>query len=68
MRLNGGLRVVYLHTILLELNDEWLRKEGWWTSEDKENHEIELVSMTEQQERESVVKREYIKQFILGTK
>ena len=63
-----GIACCVLHNILLELNDEWLEKEGWWTSDEEENHEIELVSMTEQQEREGVVKREYIKQVVLGTK
>lgn len=42
-----GVACCVLHNILLGLNDEWLEK-GWWTSEEEENHEIELVSMTEE--------------------
>lgn len=63
-----GVACCVLHNILLGLNDKWLEKEGWWTSEEEDDHEIELVSMTKEQERENLVNREYIKLVLLGPK
>lgn len=37
-----------LHNILLDLNDTWDQKEGWWSEEEQEEHDEDLFQLSQQ--------------------
>lgn len=34
-----------LHNILLDLNDTWDEKEGWWSEQEQEEHDEDLLQL-----------------------
>ncbi len=54
-----------LHNILLDLNDTWDEKEGWWTEEELEEYDEDLFQRSQQEEGEGVDMRETVKQLVL---
>lgn len=55
-----------LHNILIDLNDNWSKEEGWWTEEEKEDHDNELLTLDQQDRASATHKRELVKQMVLN--
>lgn len=49
-----------LHNILIDLNDDWSKEEGWWTEEEKKDHDNELLALDEQDRASATHKRELV--------
>lgn len=56
---------VILHNVLLK-SDAWEKKDGWWTDDEVDEHADELNLLNQQQLREGILKREHMKEVILG--
>ena len=56
---------VVLHNILLDLDDAWGEDEGWWTEEEQEEHDTELLSLTPSQRHDGHNKQEAVKAMVL---
>lgn len=54
-----------LHNILVDLKDDWDRKEDWWTAEEISGHNQELLAMSQSEESAGMIKREIIKEMVL---
>ena len=57
---------VVLHNILLDLNDDWIGTEDWWTAKEKREHDQELLRLDKREKEEGVDKREEVKRVVLG--
>lgn len=57
---------VVLHNILIDLNDNWSKEVGWWTEEEKEDHDNELLALDQQDRAFATHKRELVKQMVLN--
>lgn len=55
-----------LHNLLLDVKDDWKKHEGWWTPEEKDDHDEKLLFLSQKQETKGLEKREQAKEFILG--
>lgn len=57
---------VVLHYILIDLFDNWSKKEGWWTEEENEDRDNELLALNQQDRAFAIHKRELVKQMVLN--
>ncbi len=56
---------VVLYNILLTLNDLWSEEECWWTAEDEEQYDTELLSLTPPERQAGSNKREAVMRMVL---
>lgn len=56
---------IVLHNILLQLNDEWEKDEGWWTEEEEERHDADINLLDRAMLQEGIGKREAVKRMVL---
>lgn len=54
-----------LHNILLDLNDTWDQEEGWWSEQEQEEHDEDLLQLSQQEQGEGADMRETVKQMVL---
>lgn len=52
-----------LHNILVNINDNWERNEGWWS---REVYDEELLVLNEDQVQRGLQKKEQVKKMVLG--
>lgn len=57
---------IVLHNILLDLKDIWAENEGWWSEENIEKHDKDLLQLSKQKQIEGADKREMIKNMVLA--
>ena len=57
---------VVLHNILINLQDEWSKEEGWWNAEKKEEHDDQLLNLNRREEMEGTNKRGEFKHLVLN--
>lgn len=41
---------VVLHNILIDIHDEWSEKKGWWSTEDEEEHDVQLLNLSQREQ------------------
>lgn len=54
-----------LHNILLDLNDTWDQEERWWSEQEQEEHDEDLLQLSQQEQGEGADIREIEKQMVL---
>lgn len=55
-----------LHNILVNIPDDWRQYDGWWSPEEEEKHDEELLILSDEQIQRGLQKREHIKELVLG--
>lgn len=56
---------VVLYNIFLDLNDNWINTKGWWTAEEKKQHDKELLQLDKHEREEGADKKEKVKRIML---
>ena len=54
-----------MHNSLLDLHDTWDQKEEWWSEEEQEEYDEDLLQLSQQKQGEGANMRETTKQMIL---
>lgn len=57
-----------LHNILLDLNNTWDQEKGWWSEQEQEKHDRDLLQLSQQEQGKGADIREIVKQIVLGQK
>ena len=57
---------VVLHNILIDIHDEWSEEKGWWSTEDEEEHDVQLLNLSQREQMEGTDKRKEVKHLVLN--
>ena len=56
-----------LHNILLDLDDNWRKDEGWWTNKDEEEYDEDMIRLSQSDRNDGRNKREAVKWMVLSS-
>ena len=51
---------------MIDIHDEWSEEKGWWSTEDEEEHDVQLLNLSQREQMEGTDKRKEVKHLVLN--